>query len=81
MPAYWPLAGLFALLFIGVNALVYFMILRPMGRITQLAERVSGGDMAAPAFAPHGNDEIARLGRAFDRMRRSLEKSIAMLQS
>jgi HAMP domain-containing protein len=75
------LGCLFGLLFISVNALVYLMILRPMGRIARLAEQVSGGDMAAPAFAPRGNDEIARLGRAFDRMRRSLEKSLQMLQS
>lgn len=75
------LAGLFGLLFISINALVYLMILRPMGKIARLAEQVSSGDMAAPAFATSGNDEIAKLGRAFDRMRRSLEKSLAMLQS
>lgn len=74
------LAGLFVLLFIGVNALVYLMILRPMGRIANLAEQVSSGDMAAPDFPQGGNDEIAKLGRAFDRMRRSLEKSLSMLQ-
>ncbi|MBC7575563.1 MAG: DUF3365 domain-containing protein [Herminiimonas sp.] len=75
------LAGLFGLLFISINALVHLMILRPMGKIARLAEQVSSGDMAAPAFATSGNDEIAKLGRAFDRMRRSLEKSLAMLQS
>lgn len=74
------LCALFGLLFISINALVYLMILRPMGRIANLAERVSSGDMTAPVFAPKGNDEIAKLGRAFDRMRRSLEKSLSMLQ-
>lgn len=74
------LTGLFTLLFIGVNALVYLMILRPMGRIARLAEQISSGDMSAPDLAPRGNDEIAKLGRAFERMRRSLEKSLALLQ-
>ena len=74
------LTSLFALLFIGVNALVYLMILRPMGRIARVADQISSGDMSAPAVAPHGNDEIATLGRAFERMRRSLEKSLALLK-
>jgi protein-histidine pros-kinase len=74
------MAGVFVLLFAGVNALVYLMILRPMGRIARLADQVSGGDLSVPAFAPRGNDEIATLGRAFERMRRSLEKSLALLK-
>jgi HAMP domain-containing protein len=68
------LAALFAALFVAVNALVYLMILRPVAKIARIAEQVSGGDTDAPQFAPRGNDEIATLARAFERMRRSLEK-------
>jgi HAMP domain-containing protein len=74
------LAALFAILFIVVNALIYLMILRPMGKISRIAEQVSSGDPEAPQFAPRGNDEIATLARAFERMRRSLEKSMQLLQ-
>jgi HAMP domain-containing protein len=74
----WSLVMLFAGLFVLANALTYLIILRPIARITALAERVSDGDLDT-GFSATGNDEISRLARAFERMRRSLERSIALL--
>jgi HAMP domain-containing protein len=41
---------------------------------------ISFADVRLMQFAPRGNDEIATLARAFERMRRSLEKSMVLLQ-
>jgi HAMP domain-containing protein len=72
------LMALFAVLFIVANGLIYVIILKPIKRIAAIAGRVSEGDVAAE-FAPRGNDEIAVLARAFERMRRSLERSMSLL--
>ncbi len=72
------LISLFAVLFVVANALIYVIILRPIKRISAVAEKVSEGDLSAE-FTAQGNDEIAGLARAFERMRRSLERSMALL--
>ncbi len=72
------LTALFATLFVVANALIYLIILKPIKRIAAIAGRVSEGDLTSE-FAPQGNDEIATLARSFERMRRSLERSMALL--
>ena len=70
--------SLFGVLFLVANALIYFIVLKPIKRIAAVAEKVSEGDTSTE-FPVHGNDEIAGLARAFERMRRSLEKAMALL--
>jgi protein-histidine pros-kinase len=43
------------------------------------ADKISTGDFDQPEFAETGNDEIAVLARSFNRMRRSLEKAMQMI--
>ncbi len=69
----------FMLLFASVNGLIYYIILRPITKIAAFADRVSAGDFTGPEFVARNNDEIGKLAHAFERMRRSLEKSFAML--
>jgi len=69
----------FAGILVVVNALFYMMVLRPMHRIAVIADAVSEGRSDAEQFKTEGSDEIATLGVAFNRMRRSLEKAMAML--
>ena len=70
--------SLFGVLFVLANALIYFIVLKPIKRIAAVAQKVSEGDTSAE-FVVTGNDEIAGLARAFERMRRSLEKAMALL--
>jgi protein-histidine pros-kinase len=44
-----------------------------------IADDVSRGKMDAPEFGEHGEDEIGVLATSFNRMRRSLEKAMKML--
>jgi HAMP domain-containing protein len=62
-----------------VNLLIYLVVLRPIKRISRIADAVSEGQRDVEHFKVSGNDEIATLNAAFNRMRRSLEKAMSML--
>ena len=69
----------FLVILIAVNLVFYFMVIRPINTISKIANEISEGNMEAPQFNMSSKDEIAILGSAFNRMRRSLEKAISML--
>ncbi len=73
------LVVVFALMLALVNLLLHFVIIRPVRAITGIADKVSLGDFAVPEFAVAGDDEIGSLARSFNRMRRSLENAMKML--
>ena len=70
---------IFAVVFVIVNTMFHVLVLRPISRMVDISEQVSSGDLTGPGFDPRGNDEIAQLGRSFERMRRSLAKSVSLL--
>lgn len=74
------LLGVFALIIIALNVLLRRVVITPVKRMAEIADQVSKGQADAPEFQTEGEDEIAVLGRSFGRMRRSLEKAIAMLR-
>jgi two-component system OmpR family sensor kinase len=55
--------------------------LRPLTRVTQAAERIAGGDLAARAGLPEGRDEVGRLGRAFDTMAERVDSTLQAQRS
>jgi HAMP domain-containing protein len=73
------LATVFGLAFVVLNVMLSHMIVRPISRMSHAADQVSTGDFAIPEFTEGGKDEIALLGRAFNRMRRSLQKALQMI--
>jgi HAMP domain-containing protein len=74
------LIAVFVALLVAVNVVVYLLIVRPLRRTAQIADRLSTGELSAPVF-PAGGGEIGDLGRAFNRMRTSLEKAVKLLES
>ena len=48
--------------------------------MAEISDQISMGNMEADEFNETGNDEISVLGSAFNRMRRSLEKAMNMLE-
>lgn len=73
------LIGIFVVMFAVVNVLIRVIVLRPVALMASIADQVSKGDMKAARFESDGKDEISQLGQSFERMRRSLEKSMALL--
>lgn len=75
------LAVVFALAFVALNVVLTWIIVRPVGRMSKAAEHVSVGNFEVPEFAEGGHDEIAQLGRAFNRMRRSLQAAMKIIEN
>lgn len=74
------LAAVFLAVMLVVNLLLYFIVIRPVNRMAAIADQVSRGDEGAPPFATKGRDQIASLGRSFNRMRLSLGSAMEMLE-
>jgi len=72
-------AGVFALLFLLLNILLGAMVIGPIDRMARTADAVSLGDMDVPEYVRGGSDQIARLSKAINRMRRSLQEALRML--
>jgi HAMP domain-containing protein len=75
------LAAVFVVLLLVVNLVLYMLVVRPVRRMAQIAERLSVGDPTAPEFPARGGAEIATLGRSFNRMRKSLDKAMKLLEA
>jgi HAMP domain-containing protein len=73
------LIGVFVALLVAVNLVLYWLVLRPLRRTVQIADKLSTGELSAPPF-PTGSGEIGALGQAFNRMRTSLEKAMKLLE-
>jgi protein-histidine pros-kinase len=75
------LAAVFVVIFVLLNLLLHFVIVKPVRRISAIASEVSLGNMDAPEFTVRGRDEIASLSESFNRMRRSLANAMKLLES
>ena len=75
------LAAVFVTLLLVLDLILYYLVVRPVRRMAQIADSVSTGDASAPEFPNTGADEVAALGRSFNRMRKSLDKALKLLES
>jgi HAMP domain-containing protein len=75
------LAAVFALVFLALNIMLSRMIVRPIQSMARAADEVSTGNFDIAEFPLRGNDEIGVLGASFNRMRRSLQKAMQMIES
>ena len=64
-----------------VNLVLYFLVVRPIGHMARIADQLSVGEGGVPAFPTDGATEIAALGRAFNRVRTSLDKALRLLEA
>ncbi|MFT3820499.1 MAG: DUF3365 domain-containing protein [Rubrivivax sp.] len=75
------LIGVFVVVGIVLNLMIWLVVVRPVTRLSELADRVSQGDLAAPEFPGGGRDEIGVLAASFSRMRTSVVQAMKMLES
>ena len=76
----YSLTAIFAVAFVVLNVMLSLMIIRPISRMAAAADKVSTGDFEVPEFSGKGGDEIAALGISFNRMRRSLQKALKLIE-
>ncbi len=73
------LSAVFLALFVILNVMMSLLIVKPITRMSAAADKISTGDMDIAEFNEAGKDEVALLGRSFNRMRRSLAKAIDLI--
>ncbi|EIM24616.1 HAMP domain-containing protein [Microvirga lotononidis] len=71
---------IFLVLLVLLNVLLNRYVISPVTRMAKTAEAVSMGDATIAEFEYPGSDEIASLSRSFNRMRRSLDSALKMLE-
>ena len=74
------LLAVFVVIIIILNIMLRSIVIRPVTEMSRIADQVSKGDMNAAEFSERGKDEIGVLAVSFNRMRRSLEKAMMMLE-
>jgi protein-histidine pros-kinase len=75
------LTAVFMFIFVALNLMLTFIVIRPVTQLAAMADKVSLGDFDTPAFKITRNDEIGRLATSFGRMKTSLEKAMKMLDN
>ncbi len=75
------LVAVFVVVGIVLNLMIWFVVVRPVTRLSELADRVSQGDMDAPDFQTTSKDEIGVLTQSFARMRASVVQAMKMLEN
>jgi protein-histidine pros-kinase len=74
------LFGIIVCIFIVLNVMLNYVIVKPLAKMSRIADEISTGNMEMPEFEASGKDEIAVLSRSFNRLRRSLEKAMKMIE-
>lgn len=75
------LVGIFLVIGIVLNLMLYLLVIRPVAKLSKLANRVSLGELDAPPFPAGRRDEIGTLTQSFTRMRHSLDQAMKMLDA
>jgi HAMP domain-containing protein len=75
------MSALFLMLILLINILLRWMVINPVRKMAEITERVSMGDSAQPEYVHPGTDEISSLSQSFNRMRRSLDNAMKMLDN
>ena len=73
------LLGAFSIVIIVINILLSRIVIKPVTTMSKMAEQVSLGDFSAPDYIKPGKDEISSLSVSFNRMRRSLDSAMKLL--
>ena len=71
----------FVVLFILLNIMLSVLVVRPIRLMSQAADQISTGNTDVADLKEKGKDEVSQLAKAFNRMRRSLEKAIQLIDS
>lgn len=74
------LIGVFIAIIVILNLMLRAIVIAPVTKMSRIADEVSKGNMEAPEFSERGKDEISVLAASFNRMRRSLEKAMKLLE-
>ncbi len=69
-----------ALTLLALGLALRMIVIRPVARLSEMADQLSRGNLSQDELPVHGNDEIATLTGSFNRMSVSLSKAVKMLE-
>ena len=69
----------FIIILVLVDQLLRVLVVRPVVGISEMASRVSMGKLDEPELVRSSNDEIGSLAGSFNRMRRSLQNAMKII--
>jgi protein-histidine pros-kinase len=75
------MVGVFVVLFVLIDMMLTRIVIRPINRMAIAADEISKGNLKIEEFDESGKDEVAHLATSFNRMKRSLEKAMALFYS
>jgi HAMP domain-containing protein len=75
------LIGVLVTIGVILNVVLWAMFIRPVSRISSLADRISLGELEAPDLEIRSRDEIHTLAESLARLRKSLAQAMQMLES
>jgi len=65
---------------LAVDLALIVIVVRPVSKLSAMADRISKGELDDAELPVHGKDEISVLAGSFDRMRISMAKAMKMLE-
>jgi len=74
------LVGTFVVTVVMVDLLLRVLVAKPVAEISEMADSVSMGQLDTPEYIRNSRDEIGSLSMSFNRMRRSLQNAMTMLE-
>jgi protein-histidine pros-kinase len=75
------ITAVFVAIGLGLNLMLWGIVIRPIGKLSAFADRISLGELQIPEFKRESNDEIGVLARSVGRMRTSMVQAMKMLDS
>lgn len=75
------LVGVFIVVGIVLNIMIWLVVVRPVTMLSELADKVSQGDLNAAEFKTGSRDEIGTLAESFTRLRTSVVQAMKMLEN
>ncbi len=69
----------FTVVILLVNLMLSRIVLKPVAVMSEISQQVSMGDFSAREYIKKGSDEISLLSTSFNRMRRSLDSAMRLL--
>lgn len=73
------LGSIFLIVFVVLNFMLMIIVVRRVTKLSALADEVSLGKLDGPDFPVAGSDEVSRLAQSFNRMKKSVEHAMKML--
>ena len=74
------LIAMFVAVLVIINAALYVLVVRPVKEMARVADQLSLGDTSVGNFPTRGGHEVATLATSLNRMHKSLDKALRLLE-